>query len=154
MGKGPAHFWFKSRTRPEEWFTNWVRVLPSFVTQQYQTRGMVKGMGKGPAHDVLQVLHLLRWSTHLDKTNSTFCVQFMIMNVPCKFETTAFQGQKRKVTTTLFHHHGHVLQVHEGDQSSLPLQWLALLGKVITGGLAPLLKEYRTVEKSFQQTNK
>ena len=21
-------------------------------------------MGKGPAHDVLQVLHLLRWSTH------------------------------------------------------------------------------------------
>ena len=25
---------------------------------------MVKGMGKGPAHDVLQVLHLLRWSTH------------------------------------------------------------------------------------------
>ena len=33
MGKGPAHFWFKSKTRPEEWFINWVRVLPSFVTQ-------------------------------------------------------------------------------------------------------------------------
>ena len=49
------------------------------------------------------------------------------------------KDKKRKVTTTLFHHHGHVLQVHEGDQSSLPLQWLALLGKVITGGLAPLL---------------
>ena len=27
--------------------------------------------------------------THLDKTKSTFCAKFMIMNVPCKFETTA-----------------------------------------------------------------
>ena len=59
--------------------------------------------------------------THLDKTNSTFCARFMIMNVPCKIETTAFQGQKRKVTTTLFHHHGHVLQVHEGDEDSPPV---------------------------------
>ena len=32
-----------------------------------------------------------------------------------------------------------MLQVHEVDQTSLPLQWLALLGKVITEGLAPLL---------------
>ena len=31
-----------------------------------------------------------------------------------------------------------MLQVHEVDQTSLPLQWLALLGEVITGGLAPL----------------
>ena len=41
-------------------------------------------------------IHLLRWSTHthLDKTYSTFCAKFMTKNVPCKFETTAFQRQK------------------------------------------------------------
>ena len=34
--------------------------------------------------------HILR-HTHFDKTYSTFCAKFMIMNVPCKFETTAFR---------------------------------------------------------------
>ena len=32
--------------------------------------------------------------TLLDKTYSTFCAKFMTKNVPCKFETTAFQRQK------------------------------------------------------------
>ena len=29
-------------------------------------------MGKGPAHDVLQVLHLLRWSTHTQSLHGFF----------------------------------------------------------------------------------
>ena len=57
-----------------------------------------------PGQGLLRVGALALWHlvghppqvTHLDKTNSTFCAQFMIMNVPCKFETTAFQGQKKE----------------------------------------------------------
>ena len=50
-----------------------------------------------PGQGLLRVEALALWhlvghppqDTHLDKTKSTFCAKFMIMNVPCKFETTA-----------------------------------------------------------------
>ena len=41
LGKGPAQLLFHKETRPKEWFRKWVRVLPIFVSQYNQTRGMV-----------------------------------------------------------------------------------------------------------------
>ena len=75
--------------------------------------------------------------THLDKTDSTFCAKFMIMIVPCKILNNSFPRTKRKETTTLFHRHGHVLQVHEGDQSSLPPLWNSFVGTGIHNGPVP-----------------
>ena len=60
-------------------------------------------------------------------------------------EPTAFQREKGNQTQeqcfniTTMKYISRSSQVHEVDQTSLPLQWIALLGKVFTGGLAPLL---------------
>ena len=44
--------------------------------------------------------------THFDRNYSTFSANFMIMIVPCKFETTAFPTRKpKKVNQTFVDHH-------------------------------------------------
>ena len=87
---------------------------------------MVKGMGKGPAHDVLQVLHLLRWSTHTHTPCHEKKAGYEVAT-----PTQARQGQRGtprrpnpqvhekrtreegnqgdpKITTEPFHYHEHV----------------------------------------------
>ena len=83
--------------------------------------------------------------THLDKTDCTFCAKFMIMNVPCRFETTAFQGQKENrtkeqsfnITSMKF-----FWQVRWIDQIQYPISLVASLDTVPVICCAPLLRLY------------
>ena len=65
----------------------------------------------------------------------------------------SFPRTKRKVTTTLFHHHGHVLQVHEGDQSSLTPLWNSFVGTGIHNGPVPPAAKNRTSFTSFEKVH-
>ena len=78
-----------------------------------------------PGQGLLRVEALALWhlvghppqDTHLDKTDSTFCAKFMIMDVPCKFEPTAFPKRNPKEDNQTFvDHHvkiSMILQVRE-----------------------------------------
>ena len=88
--------------------------------------------------------------THLDKTNSTFCARFMIMIGPCKFETTAFQGQKGEpnkgtkeqsfnITSMKF-----IWQVRWIDQIQYPISLVASLDTVPVICCVPL--QLKTVQ--------
>ena len=57
--------------------------------------------------------------THFDTNFCTFSAHVMIMNVPCKFETTAFPTRKPKEDNQTFvdHHVAKYEQVHTVDQT-------------------------------------
>ena len=80
--------------------------------------------------------------THFDRNDSTFSAKSMIMNVPCKLETTAFQGQKENrtreqsfnITSMKF-----FWQVRWIDQIQYPISLVASLDAVPVICCAPLL---------------
>ena len=118
-----------------------------------------------PGQGLLRVEALALWhlvghppqDTHLDKTDSTFCAKFMIMNVPCKFETTAFQGQKENrtkeqsfnITSMKF-----FWQVRWIDQIQYPISLVASLDTVPVICCAPLLRLYCKMDKTFSASTR
>ena len=111
-----------------------------------------------PGQGLLRVGALALWhlvghppqDAHLDKTNSTFCARFMIMIGPCKFETTAFQGQKGEpnkgtkeqsfnITSMKF-----IWQVRWIDQIQYPISLVASLDTVPVICCVPL--QLKTVQ--------